>query len=160
MNKYKLLILLNLVLVLAFFHYSVMKKETLLSEGKLVLLQLAPVDPRSLMQGDYMTLRYAITRETATDEIPKRGYCVIGLDSGIVAKKIRLQPHRTPLQANEYLIEYTAGKWELNIGASSYFFQEGQAEKYAKAKYGGIRIDQQGNSLLIGLYDEHQRLIQ
>ncbi|MFX7329222.1 GDYXXLXY domain-containing protein, partial [Acinetobacter baumannii] len=34
------------------------QKEMLLKEGQLVLLPLAPVDPRSLMQGDYMALRY------------------------------------------------------------------------------------------------------
>lgn len=40
-------------------------------------------------------------------------------------------------------------------GAESFFFQEEHAEKYEKAKYGGVKIDINGNSLLIGLYDEH-----
>jgi uncharacterized membrane-anchored protein len=160
MKKYKIIIILvNLLLVLIFFHYSISKKETILEKGTLVLLELAPVDPRSLMQGDYMALRYAIARETDATEIPKRGYCVVRLDSGIVGKKLRLQQHRTPLAANEYLIEYTASTWDINIGAGSYFFQEGQATKYEKAKYGGIRIDNKGNSLLVGLYDAHRQLI-
>lgn len=160
MKKYKIIIIsLNLLLVLAFFHYSVSKKETILHKGTLVLLELAPVDPRSLIQGDYMALRYAIARETDASEIPKRGYCVVRLDSGLIAKKIRLQKHKTPRAPNEYLIEYTANTWDINIGAESYFFQEGQAAKYEKAKYGGIKIDDQGNSLLVGLYDEHRQLI-
>jgi len=160
MKKYKvIIILLNLLLVLVFFHYSLSKKETILDKGTLVLLELAPVDPRSLMQGDYMALRYAIARETDATGIPKRGYCVVRLDSGMIGKKLRLQKSRTPLAHNEYLIEYTAGSWDINIGAESYFFQEGQAAKYEKAKYGGIRIDDKGNSLLVGLYDEHRQLI-
>lgn len=160
MKKYKIIIiLLNLLLVLAFFHYSISKKETILDKGTLVLLELAPVDPRSLMQGDYMALRYAIARETDATEIPKRGYCVVRLDSGIIARRVRLQKHTTPRAPNEYLIEYTADRWDINIGAGSYFFQEGQAAKYEKAKYGGIKIDDKGNSLLVGLYDAHRQLI-
>ena len=163
MKKYKVnIIALNLVLVLIFFHYSINRKETILLEGKLILLELAPYDPRSYLQGDYMDLRYAIANESpATEEIPKRGYCVLQLDSGLIAKRVRLQPNRTPLSQGEYLIEYTAPRyWRINIGAESFFFQEGQAGKYARAKYGGIKVDAKGNSVLIGLYDEQKKLIQ
>ena len=160
MKKYTVIIILaNLLLVLVFFHYTIRQKETTLKKGKLVLLELAPVDPRSLMQGDYMELRYAIAQETDTREIPKRGYCVIRLDSGLIARKVRLQPHTAPLQKDEYLIAYTADKWNLNIGAESFFFQEGRAGKYEQAKYGALKIDGQGNSLLIGLYDASRRPI-
>lgn len=161
MKKYKpIIILLNLALVLVFFHYSITKKETILSTGKLVLLELAPVDPRSLMQGDYMALRYAIAQDADAHEIPKRGYCVIRLDSGIIAKKVRLQRNRTPLYKNEYLIEYTADRWDINIGAESFFFQEGEAPKYENAKYGALKIDKEGNSLLVGLYNANKQPIQ
>lgn len=160
MKKYKvIIILLNLLLVLSFFHYSVLKKEAILQEGKLILLELAPVDPRSLMQGDYMDLRYAISTDTNMQHIPKRGYCVVRLDSGLIAQKVRLQSNRTPLNKDEYLIEYTASKWNINIGAESFFFQEGQARKYDSAKYGALKIDRKGNSLLIGLYDANKRQI-
>lgn len=159
MKKYKvIIILLNLVIVLVLFHVSISKKEAIISKGQLVLLELAPVDPRSLMQGDYMDLRYAISREEdiSFEDIPKRGYCVVQLDSG-VAKRIRLQPGRKPLQDNEYLIGYTAERWQLNVGAQSFFFQEGQAAKYDKAKYGAVKIDGEGNSVLVGLYDQNKQ---
>ncbi len=52
MKRYQpIIILINLVLALGIYHYSVMEKEKTLSSGKLVLLELAPVDPRSLMKG-------------------------------------------------------------------------------------------------------------
>ena len=74
-----------------------------------------------------------------------------------IAKKVRIQENKTPINDNEFLIEYTSKKWSnINIGAESYFFQEGEAEKYENAKYGGIKVDNQGNSLLIGLYDENR----
>jgi uncharacterized membrane-anchored protein len=38
-------------------------KQHVLAHGQTVLLPLAPVDPRSLIQGDYMVLRYELERE-------------------------------------------------------------------------------------------------
>ncbi len=162
MKKYKwIIILLNLILLLVYFNHSIVKKEELLKEGQLVLLELAPVDPRSLMQGDYMALRYKISEDMDSESIPKRGYCVVQLDSNGIATKVRFQKDLMPLDESEYLIEYTSpDKWNINIGAESFFFQEGQAEKYEKAKYGGIKIDNKGNSLLIGLYDEQLKNIE
>ncbi|HRO76377.1 MAG TPA: GDYXXLXY domain-containing protein [Crocinitomicaceae bacterium] len=164
MKKYsRIIIVLNLALLLLYFNYSVNKKEELLANGQLILLELAPVDPRSLIQGDYMRLRYAISEinyETRK-EMPKRGYCVVTLDSNGKANRVRLQEKLTPLNQGEQLIEYTSSdRGDINIGSESFFFQEGQAKKYEKAKYGGIKIDKNGNSLLIGLYDEEFKRIE
>ena len=161
MKKYKwLIILLNLILFLVYFNWSVFKKEKLLQNGQLVLLKLAPVDPRSLMQGDYMTLRYAISENLNIDKMPKRGYCIVKLDQKGIAQRVRFQKEPIPLKPGEHLIQYNApDSWNINIGAESYFFEEGQAEKYEKAEYGGIKIDQNGNSILIGLYNKNLKPI-
>lgn len=161
MKRYKwILIVLNLLILLVYFNFSVSKKERILKDGRLILLELAPVDPRSLMQGDYMSLSYAIADLESDKKIPKRGFCVIKLDSNQVAKRVRFQKEKTPLSQSEHLIEYTApNEWSVNIGAESYFFQEGETEKFEKAKYAGIRIDKHGNSLLVGLYNEKLKLI-
>lgn len=160
MKKYKwAIILLNLLALLVFFNHSILKKESILSNGKLILLELAPVDPRSLMQGDYMRLRYKISEDIEFDNISKRGYCVVSLQPNGIALKERLQNNKAPIGDNECLIEYTAGNWGINIGAESFFFEEGQAEKFESAKYGGIMVDNQGNSILIGLFDENLQKI-
>ncbi len=161
MKRYKWIIIwLNLIILLVYFNYSVAKKEELFKDGQLILLELAPVDPRSLMQGDYMALRYKISENISSDTIPKRGYCVVRLNSNGVAQKIRFQKNTTPLNSGEYVIEFTSpNKWNINIGAESFFFQEGHAKKYENAKYGGLKIDKKGNSLLIGLYDEQLKVI-
>lgn len=156
----KWIILLNLFLVMGYFVYSVLGKEKLIKEGTLVLLELAPVDPRSLMQGDYMQLSYKIAREFNHDSIPKRGYFVVKQDTNSVAQPIRIQSGREPLASGEFLIEYTAPRiWDMNIGAESYFFQEGNAARYDSARYGGVLIDKNGNSLLVGLYDINKQII-
>ncbi|MDR3340348.1 MAG: GDYXXLXY domain-containing protein [Candidatus Symbiothrix sp.] len=162
MKKYKwLIILLNLIFLLVYFNHSVVKKEALLKDGQLVLLALAPRDPRSLIQGDYMALRYKISENIYADSIAKCGYCIVRLDTKGVAHTVRFQKGLIPLNEGESLIEYTlSDKWNINIGAESFFFQEGQAKKYDKAKYGGIKIDKNGNSLLIGLYDAQLRKIE
>jgi uncharacterized membrane-anchored protein len=161
MKNYKwIIVAFNLILVLFLFNRSIVEKEHLLSNGKLVLLKLAPVDPRSLMQGDYMRLNYDISRGIANDSIPKRGYCIVRIDENGVGAKIRLQHNIKPLNDGEYAIAYTANRWRMNIGAESYFFEEGQAVKYDSAKYGGMKIDQNGNNLLIGLYDRNLKEIE
>ena len=157
----RIVILANLVLILALFINSVVQKEKLLEEGQLILLELAPVDPRSLIQGDYMRLRYGISGDINYDQISKTGFCVVTLHSDNTIDQFRVQRKKLPLNPGEFLINYTKKQWNnINIGAESYFFQEGEGEKFENAKYGGVKVDGNGNSLLIGLYDEDKNLIE
>jgi uncharacterized membrane-anchored protein len=156
MKKYKwIIIMVNMVLLFAYFNYSIYSKEKTLQEGKLILLELAPVDPRSLMQGDYMRLNYVLSSNITTDSLPRRGYCVVVLDEHNRARSLRFQKETKPINKGEYLIKYTTpDKWLLNIGAESFFFQEGHGKRYEEAKYGALKVDNNGNSILVGLYNE------
>lgn len=51
------------IALLGAVNYKVQQFEDVLATGKPVVLKIAPVDPRSLMQGDYMVLNYAILSE-------------------------------------------------------------------------------------------------
>ncbi|KAB7705353.1 DUF2157 domain-containing protein [Bacillus aerolatus] len=51
---------LILVVQLAFIGFTSWQKEQLLQNGELVALKLEPIDPRSLLQGDYVQLNYVI----------------------------------------------------------------------------------------------------
>lgn len=157
MKKYSLIIIgINLTILLLYFNYSVFKKEEILKTGETIFLKLAPVDPRSLMQGDYMNLRYELSNDINIDSLSSRGYCVVKIDEKGIAHLIRFQKEKQPLKKDEQLIAYTSpDKFQLNIGAESYFFQEGKAETYEQAIFGGLKVDKQGNSLLIGLYDKN-----
>lgn len=161
MKKYKnWIIAANLLAIIAYFTFTIMQKEKILKDGKLILLELAPVDPRSLMQGDYMRLRYSIADSITPSEAPPRGYVVVKLNTKGIASGVRLQNNTTPLKKDELLIKYTmSNRHSLNIGAESFFFQEGHAKKYEQAKFGAIRVDNKGNSLLVGLYDEREKMI-
>ena len=120
-----------------------------------MLFELAPVDPRSLMQGDYMDLRYAAAGQGRTkNELPKFGYGVVTLDENKVVKVLRYQASKTPITEGEFLIKYAIHRRGVSFGAESYFFEEGTGERFEEAKYGGLRVDEEGKSILIGLYDE------
>ena len=56
------LAILCAIVVLVRVNLSIAARERQLASGRLVYLELAPVDPRSLMQGDYMALRYRMAK--------------------------------------------------------------------------------------------------
>ena len=158
--KTSLLILANLIAVLAYVGHSVRQSEEILDHGQLVLLELAPVDPRSLMQGDYMRLRYAVANPTGEDmnvnDVAVRGHIILRLDENGVGRRVRFQPDLTPLSPGELALPYHKNRWQLSIGAESFFFQEGRAGEFQRAKYGGLRVDGAGNAILVGLFDEER----
>lgn len=155
-KKYKIVLAANLILVLAFFAFSVIQKEKLIGEGFEVLLRLAPVDPRSLMQGDYMALNYQILNEI--DYRSKSGYLVVKVGGDRVAEFVRVQDDKD-VNAGELIIRYKKHDGRLSIGADNYFFQEGSAQKFEEAKYGLLKVDSDGNGILVGLCDGDGRLI-
>ena len=156
-KKYKIVLAANLILVLAFFAFSVVQKETLIAKGTEVLLRLAPVDPRSLMQGDYMALDYEIIREIGYKS--KSGYVVVKVGDDRVAEFVRIQDGKG-VNNGEFIIRYKRHNGRLTVGADNYFFQEGSAKKFENAKYGLLKVDSDGNSILIGLCDNDGRLIE
>ncbi|BDS10081.1 GDYXXLXY domain-containing protein [Aureispira anguillae] len=155
MKGYKRIIfIVNLLAVLVVFNWMILQKEHTINNGELVLLELYPLDPRSLMQGDYMNLRYEMTRQwNLNDSIPTRGYCILRKGSNNIGSFERLQSSRTPLASNELAIKYYRTAHFVKIGAESFLFEEGQAETYEQAKYGGLKVEPNGSAVLVGLYD-------
>jgi len=159
----------GLAVVLAVVNFQILAKQRVLDDGRTVLLALRPVDPRSLMQGDYMALRYAEALVPVSKEAPAiDGRVVVALDRDGVASFRRFDDGRA-LAADEQLLRYKrrspaglearADNTEIFIGAESFLFQEGHAETYAEARYGILRVAPDGSSLLAGLADAgHHRI--
>ncbi len=59
----KIIAIVTLLIALLLVNWSIYKKEDLLENGKVIFLKLAPIDPRSLMQGDYMALRFDVANQ-------------------------------------------------------------------------------------------------
>jgi uncharacterized membrane-anchored protein len=151
-------VLVGLVLILVFFNWSVAKKEALLRDGRPLLIELAPVDPRSLIQGDYMRLEYRIARDTSGSYYwPRDGHIVVTAGADNVATFVRRHDAGTPLAAGEHLLVYRRRGGRIKLGTDAFFFQEGHAARYEGAKYGELRVDASGESVLIGLRDAERR---
>jgi uncharacterized membrane-anchored protein len=160
MSLRRVTVLAGLVLILALFNWSVVRKEALLRDGKTLLIELAPVDPRSLIQGDYMRLEYRIARDISGHyEWPRDGQIVVTAGEDNVAMFVRRHEEGTPLAAGEHLLLYRRRNRRIKIGTDAFFFQEGHAMRYDRAKYGELRVDASGDSLLIGLRDPERRLL-
>ena len=143
------------LLVLAVANIGIWQKENLIAHGQPVFVALAPVDPRSLMQGDYMALRFAIPSVTdgqaSGANSGRRPHMVARRDARGIAALQRLDTGGEPLAADELRIELSPknGGWVLVTDA--WFFKEGEADRWAQAKYGEFRVDATGRALLVGL---------
>lgn len=144
------------LVVLAFVNVSIVQRERLLEEGRIVLLELAPVDPRSLMQGDYMALRFKVV--DAAGQPKTDGRFVIALDDRGrgVGSFVRLHQGE-PLADNQVLLRYRVREEGVKLGTNAFFFQEGQADRFATARYGEFRVGADGEAILTGLRDAELR---
>lgn len=151
------------LVILCAFNWAILDKETLRRTGDTVLLELAPVDPRSLMQGDYMTLNYKITADLGwvahTSDRLKRGYMVFAADQDGVGKFVRFDDGK-PLGEHEKLLRYHISGGRFRLVPDSFMFQEGLRQLYQPAKYGVFKFDGSGNRVLVGLADVNRRLIE
>ncbi len=149
------------ILVFGALNYGIYEKQKIKDHGEVILLELAPVDPRSLMQGDYMRLRYAIERSaiprSAGGTLPKRGYMVIQPDEYNVAQFVRFHDGEE-LNDQEKILRFHR-KRGAHIVPDSFLFQEGHAEYYEDARYGVFKFDNKGNHLLVALADKDRKTI-
>lgn len=145
------------IFALVVVNSMIVGKEQTIAEGQCVLLKLAPVDPRSLMQGDYMTLRYQVAREAGKQPLEASGKVVLKLDEDNVGTFVRLDDG-SPLGENEIVIRYRKRRG-LRIGAEAYFFEEGTGSIYENADYGELKVTESGDSVLIGLRDKNRLVL-
>ena len=155
--------LLGLALVLVVMTMNIAKYEAHLATGDTVLLALAPVDPRGFMQGDYMTLSYALERDVfaALNRDPgsyptnEDGYVIVALDNNKVAQFVRLAANQPKnLASNEMAIHYRIRNGAMQLATNAFFFQEGHGEAFEAAEYGLFRVNDKGEPLLTNLVND------
>lgn len=139
------------------------QKEQLIAQGRPVFVGLAPVDPRSLIQGDYMRVNYALPPLPPVAEIAgpwqERPRLEARLDARGVATEVRLlQAQEAPAAGTQLLmLSPVNGHWTLVSDA--WYFQEGQEPHMRAAAFGEFRVMPDGRALLVGLADRNlQRL--
>jgi uncharacterized membrane-anchored protein len=148
------ILLLGTAIVLGAVNYSIVGKERIIRTGKTIYLELAPVDPRSLMQGDYMALRFRVAdaiedlRAAETLDIRSRRAALAIDPRGVATLDGSGQ---SPAH-----IEFRIRNGRAWLGTNAYFFAEGTGERYARARFGEFRLDREsGDAVLVGLRDEN-----
>lgn len=144
------------IAILAFVNLQIAGKERILDDGATVLLRLAPVDPRSLLQGDYMALRYAMAErvaDAAGEAGISDGAVVVELDDRRVAHFVALHDGGT-LGEDRYLLRFRKRGQRVRLASDAWFFEEGQWDTYRGARFGELRVAADGEAVLTGLRNE------
>jgi len=140
------------LLVLGVANTAIWEKEHLIASGTAVFVELAPADPRSLMQGDYMRLRFALPRD-AVDGAGQRPFIpqvVARAGERGVARLLRYHDGKPPAQ-DEFLVDLVRKHGDWVFVTDAWYFREGEAERWSKARYGEFRVQPDGKALLVGL---------
>jgi uncharacterized membrane-anchored protein len=161
MNRARWMIALaGLVLILALANWHIVQKRAVIADGQVLLLELRPADPRSLLQGDYMALALAeaaMPSATVIEDLPYRGTVILALDESRVGRYARLDDG-SPLQSGELRVQYRRhedwGGHRLDYGAQSFFFESGDAERYERARYAMLLVGVDGSTVLTDLAGE------
>ena len=151
-------------------------RDQLILTGKEILLELAPVDPLSLLQGQYMIINFALEREeieikdqdvnSGRIHLSPNGFTTIVLrynESG-VANFNRFKDDQL-LASNEILFKIKARRhwrdnrsensYRIDVEQESFLFKENTEKKYEeKAKYGVFKVGPDGDYVLVDLADK------
>jgi len=153
----RLAIAAAVLLILAVSALTIWRFEQTLTTGQTLIIELAPVDPRSLMQGDYMALAFAVDRELP-DDAAQYSYAWLNLNKQGVASLYSLS---NDLPTQDGLIGLLLRQRDgiVSVGPNGFFFAEGSAAVYEAARYGQFKVDSSGKALLTGLLDKNLQLL-
>ena len=180
MNKFNVgIIIATALTILSVINYSIWEKEVHLAAGESVYLELAPADPRSIMQGDYMTIRFKISGqirnallgefivpegENITGELdlrrrsdikPQEGIVIVSLDENKRAEFSSLGNGMQRISDQQRKLKFKVRDDRVKFATNAFFFEEGDAQLFDKAKYGELRVNKSGEVMLTALLDEN-----
>lgn len=143
----QILIILNFILMFVLTSWSALKEESY-KKRNYFYLEIAPVDPRSLMQGDYMILNHVIENKAwgkihemqlKDDRAIRKGYIVVKIDENKIAQFVDVVERIDKSDNKDLLfISFKTNGYAININANSFLFQEGEAKNYENSKYSKV----------------------
>jgi len=148
------------VLQTGFIAATAWQKEQLLQKGDIIALELAPVDPRSLIQGDYVQLGYEAGNKYNDQffnsaDAPPEGKINVALQpsSGSVSYKGEDIPVYEAAQfvrtKPDGLFIHGSGRYgTLTLGIEHFFIPENTGMKWEQKKYAIVRVAKNGDALL------------
>ncbi len=148
-------ILLGLLATLSVASMSAYSAERILRDGRVIYLALRPVDPRSLVQGDYMTLAFNTDQLPAPYNVRGTVFALADVDEQSVATLRSVVSDHTQPGADQLILKLRVKSNRWFVGSDAYFFKEGTGDKYTTAKFGQFRVGSDGRMLLAGLADQN-----
>jgi uncharacterized membrane-anchored protein len=156
-NTRLIVMAVGMVAILIIVNSQIAIKQGIIDNGSMMLLRLAPRDPRSLLQGDYMALRYAMATQVAQAAKAAQmtdGRIVVELTSNGEASFAGLYQGQA-LSQGQRLLNFRKRGDSVRLASDAYFFAEGQWKTYANARYGELRVSEDGEAVLTGLRDDN-----
>ncbi|MGN6670977.1 MAG: GDYXXLXY domain-containing protein [Candidatus Nucleicultricaceae bacterium] len=151
-------ILISLAFIIGYFNYSIFQKEQILKYGEPVYLKIEPVDPRSLMQGDYVIFKYSLTKTIKQTPKNPTGFVVIKVDENRVGHFVRFHQDELLLES-EKLLPYRTLFGGIEIRPNSFFFEEGHGRIFERAPYAMLKFKGAHQLVLYGLADQNLKQI-
>lgn len=152
-------VLAVIALQLTIIGVQVGKSEALLAEGESIRLELQPVDPRSLLQGDYVILRYSISSLELKPEPNMNEKVSVGLvqnEDGVYEYSGSFMKGRAEeaslAKADVWITGRYKGNGQIEYGIENYFVSEGTGrELEEKAKFANVKVSKSGDAILLSL---------
>lgn len=166
-----LVLIVGVGLFLVFVGDRIGDRARLAEQGRTVLLPLVPLGPRDLSDGDRIELIYELPEilvELRAGNWPEEGTVVVTLDHAAIARSARPFAGELLLDS-EIVLNYRfapsgPGLWpsdrpRLSFGDSFFLVTEGRIADYLDARYAVLKVDLQGDSVVIGLADSEAKPI-
>ncbi len=159
--------------------WMIYERAHLLASGREIVLEAVPVDPRSLFQGDYVTLNYAISRVNTPPGLQLHNGTVLYVtlqkaanDTWTVAQTSTTQPAATSpdqvvlkgrVQYFGAATDQAPAQSSVDYGIETFFVPEGTGHKLEKLigdhKLSAlIAVDEDGNAGIKGLVVDGKRV--
>lgn len=158
--------------IIAFFSIVIAIQEYTLSTWETLYLKTAPVDPRDLLRGDYVTLRYEFeTNQVLKDYILSNNiqdntslYVVFEKDNENIGTVSRVSEIR-PDESETFLKIKTESQWwwrtGIYTGIGKFFVPEWTGRIIERIRWDllvEIKVDMYGTAKIVDLYYEWQKI--
>lgn len=145
-----------------FLLFTVWQKEQLLQNGEIVALELAPIDPRSMLQSDYVQLNYEIQANYREDYYKETASLPTGNVDVLLEKSTETVEYKgktipvytassfTPTGTEEdtLAIKGKARAGTLTLGIEHFFIPENSGAKWEEKTHAIIRVAENGDAIL------------
>ena len=158
---------------IALFCGLIAQHEWHLRDSQSIYVELAPVDPRSILQGDYMALNYdlhfsALAAENRSERPESEANIQDFENQSRVPSYVQLDEQRRVVKTSfdqsaldqprsvRLILKNQRNTFEgLYPAANSFMFAEGLESCYRNAKFAELKLKENGEALLADLVDQN-----